>query len=318
MKMVILDGEALNPGDLSWEPIASQGELTVYPRTETEALAAERARDAEILFVNKTPVTDSLLSACPKVRLIIVLATGYNVVDCAAARRRNIPVCNIPAYGTAAVAQFAFALILELVNRVGVHDVSVHRGDWTVCPNFSYWLTPQTELAGKTLGIIGLGRIGQAVAKMGRAFGMEVLAYSRSRSSEGDAVATYVELEELLAKSHIISLHCPLFPQTEKIVCRENIAKMRDGVYLVNTSRGGLIDEEALLEALQSGKIAGAALDVVSTEPIPADHILLSAPNCILTPHMAWAPRESRGRIMTIAAENLRSFLAGTPVNVVN
>lgn len=316
MKMVCLDGEALNPGDLSWAPLEAFGELTVYPRTENEDLAISRIEDAEVIFVNKYPVTATLLEACPSIRLIIVLATGYNVVDCTAARARNIPVCNVPAYGTAAVAQFTFALILELVNRVGIHDVSVHNGDWTRCPDFSYWLSPQMELDGKTLGILGLGRIGKAVANIARGFGMHVISYSRRQ--EADSPAEYVSLDELFARSDILTLHCPLFPETEKIINGENLAKMKESAYLINTSRGGLIDEPALLEALQTGKIRGAALDVVSIEPIPENHILLSAPNCILTPHMAWSPVESRGRIMTIAADNLRSWLEGKPINVVN
>lgn len=317
MKMVCLDGEALNPGDLSWSGIEAFGDLTVYPRTPDEAEAIRRIGDAEVLFVNKYPVTDSLLAACPTVKLIIVLATGYNVVDCAAARKRDIPVCNIPAYGTAAVAQFAFALILELVNRVGLHDVSVHNGDWSRSPNFSYWLTPQTELAGKTLGILGLGRIGQAVAKIALGFGMKVIAYNRT-PRQMDGVEMVSQWWELLPRSDILTLHCPLFPETEKIINAATLNRMKWGTYLVNTSRGGLIDEAALIDALNSGHLAGAALDVVSAEPIPEDHPLLRAPNCILTPHMAWAPVESRGRIMTIAADNLRAWLAGKPINVVN
>ena len=316
MKLVVLDGNALNPGDLSWAQLERFGHLTVYHNTPTQKLAIERAREADILFTNKTPITPELLDACPRVRLVNVLATGYNVVDCEACRQRNIPVCNIPAYGTAAVAQFAFALILELVNGVGIHDRSVHAGDWEKIGRFSYWLTPQMELAGKTLGIIGLGRIGSAVAAIGKAFGMEVIAYSRTpRQTPG---ITMVTLPELLQRSHIVSLHCPLFPQTERIINENTLAQMRKGAFLVNTSRGGLVDEAALVAALESGHLAGAALDVVSTEPIPSDHILLKAPNCILTPHMAWSPLESRQRILDVSEQNLENFLAGHPIHVVN
>lgn len=316
MKMVCLDGEALNPGDLSWAPLEAFGSLTVYPRTENEALAISRVGDAEVIFVNKYPVTATLLDACPGIRLIIVLATGYNVVDCAAARERNIPVCNIPAYGTAAVAQFTFALILELVNRVGIHDISVHNGDWTRCPDFSYWLTTQTELVGKTLGILGLGRIGKAVANIARGFGMNVISYSRCQ--EANSPAEYVTLDDLFARSDILTLHCPLFPETEKLINRNSIAKMKDGAILINNSRGGLIDEQDVTDALNCGKLRAAAVDVVSTEPIVGSNPLLTAKNCIITPHMSWAAVEARARIVEITAGNIRAYLNGGSQNVVN
>jgi len=318
MKLVVLDGHALNPGDLSWEALSAFGELTVYDRTLTFEDAVDRIADAELLFINKYPVTAALLDRCPSIKAIFVLATGYNVVDCAAARERNIPVCNVPAYGTSAVAQFTMALILSMCHRPELHSQSVHQGDWSRCPDFCYWCTPQMELAGKTLGIIGFGRIGRAVGKLARAFGMEVLAYSRSTCAEGETIARYVSLQELLSNSHIISLHCPLFPETQHIINDAAIAQMRDGAMLVNTSRGPLIDEAAVAAALTSGKLRCAAVDVVSSEPIGEDNPLLKAPNCLITPHMAWAPTESRQRLMDIVVANVSAFLNGRPQNVVN
>lgn len=318
MKLVVLDGHALNPGDLTWESLSAFGELTVYDRTLTFEEAVTRIGNAELLFINKYPVTAELLDRCPSIKAIFVLATGYNVVDCTAARERNIPVCNVPAYGTAAVAQFTMSLILAMCHKPELHSQSVHQGDWTRCPDFCYWLTPQMELAGKTLGIIGFGRIGREVGKLARAFGMEVIAYSRSTCPEGEAIARYVSMEELLTRSHIISLHCPLFPETQYIINEATIAQMRDGAMLVNTSRGPLIDEAAVAAALSTGKLKSAALDVVSSEPIPEDNPLLSAPNCLITPHMAWAPTESRQRLMDIVVANVSAFLQGKPQNVVN
>ena len=318
MKMVVLDGYALNPGDLSWEGLSALGELAVYDRTETETLAVERIGDAEILIINKFPVTASLLDRCPSVQVIFVLATGYNVVDCAAARARGIPVCNVPAYGTTAVAQFTMGLILTLCHRIELHSHSVKQMDWTSGVDFCYWLTPQTELSGKTLGIIGFGRIGREVGKIAKAFGMQVLAYSRSECEEGRAVADYVPLDELLTRSDIISLHCPMTPETENIIRQETIAKMKDGAMLINTARGQLVNDADLAEALNSGKLRGAALDVVSVEPILPDNPLLRCENCILTPHIAWAPVESRRRLMNIVVENVRCWLNGEPKNVVN
>lgn len=318
MKITILDGHALNPGDLSWSDLEALGEITVYERTATLEEAVERIGNSEILLINKFPVTAELLDRCPSVKAVFVLATGYNVVDCAAARARNIPVCNVPTYGTDAVAQFTFALILAMCHRVENHSSSVHNGDWQRSPDFCYWLTPQMELAGKTLGIVGFGRIGRAVARIAKAFGMHVIAASRSQTAEGTALAEYVPLEELLKRADIVSLHCPLFPETEKLINRDTIALMKDGAMLVNTSRGGLIDEQAVAEALKSGKLRSAASDVVSTEPITEANPLLSAPNCILTPHIAWAPVESRGRLMDTVVANVRAFLSGNPQNVVN
>lgn len=317
MKIVILEGNAVNPGDLSWDCLEQFGQLTVYPRTYPEEAAA-RIGDAEVVLINKTPITSQLLDECRNLRLICVLATGYNVVDLAAARERNITVCNVPAYSTASVAQFTIALLLELCHQIGAHSQAVHRGDWCNCPDFCFWYTRQTELAGKTLGIIGFGQIGMAVAKIAGAMGMHVLANSRSIREDGKGLAQYVSMDELLEKSDVISLHCPLFPETEKIINRNAIEKMKDGVFLLNTARGGLIDEDALAFGLGTGKVGGFAGDVVSAEPISPLNPLLTAPNCILTPHMAWAPMEARQRIIDITLDNIRQFLDSAPINVVN
>ena len=318
MKIVILDGTALNPGDLSYDCIHQFGDVTIYNRTETEAEAIQRIGDSEIILVNKVPITETVLEACPNVKLICVQATGYNIVDCDACARRGIPVTNVPAYGTAAVAQFTLALMLEMCHRIGLHNHSVHQGDWIKSPNFCYWLTPQMELGGKTLGIIGFGSIGRAVGQLAKAFGMKVIAYNRSECEEGRQIGEYVDLDTLFAQSDIISLHCPLFPETEKIINAENIAKMKDGAMLVNTARGGLLDENAVVEALESGKLRYAAVDVVSQEPMLADNPLLTSRKCIITPHMAWAPVESRQRLLDCVVENIRGFLNGKPQNVVN
>ena len=318
MKIVSLDGQALNPGDLSWKCFEEFGEITVYPRTATADEVIERLRGADIVLLNKVPLTDEIMAACPDLKLICVLATGYNVVDCAAAAHRGIPVCNVPAYSTNAVAQFTFSLLLELCNRVGHHDWTVHAGRWSSCPNFCFWDTPQMELAGKTMGIIGFGRIGQAVGRIAKAFGMEVLAYNRSRCTAGEAIATYTTLDDLLTRSDIVSLHLPLTAENTGMVNDEFLSKMKDGAILLNTARGGLIDEAALKRALASGKLRGAAADVAAEEPIPADSPLLTAPNMIITPHMAWAPLETRQRIMDITVDSIRSWLEGNPVNRVN
>lgn len=317
MKIVILESNAVNPGDLSWDCIGQFGEVTAYDRTDP-ADAAARIGDAQIVLINKTPITAELLDACPSLRLICVEATGYNVVDCEAARQRGIIVCNVPAYSTDAVAQFTFSLLLELCNRVGHHDDLVHRGDWCKCPDFCFWDTPQMELAGKTMGIIGFGRIGRAVGKIASAFGMRVLAYNRSRCPEGEALGKYVDLPALLQASDIVSLHCPLTEETAAMINAKTLSQMKDGAILLNTARGGLVHESDLAAALHSGKLYAAAVDVVSAEPIREDNPLLTAPNCILTPHMAWAPIETRQRIIDCTVENIRAFLNGTPINVVN
>lgn len=314
MKIVITDGFAVNPGDLSWDIFKQFGQVEIYKDTPN-ALATQRIGDADIAIINKTVIDEKLLQQCPNLKLICVAATGYNVVDCEATKKRSIPVCNVPGYGTAAVAQFTFSLLLELCNRVGLHDRLVHEGQWGQRGGFCFWDTPQTELAGKTLGIIGYGTIGQAVGKIAAAFGMKVLAYNRSHTVEG---ASYVTLEELLQNSDIVSLHCPYTPETHQIINAQTIAQMKDGAVLLNTARGGVLNEDAVAEALRSGKLRGAAVDVVSTEPILESNPLFTAPNCIITPHMAWAPRESRQRIIDSMVRSIKGWLAGTPVHVVN
>jgi glycerate dehydrogenase len=318
MKIVNLDGSALNPGDLSWEPFREFGDLTLYPRTETPEQVISRIGDAEIILLNKVPITAEILSACTNLKLICVLATGYNVIDCAAARANGVTVCNVPDYGTASVAQFTFALLLELCHRVGHHDHAVHQGKWSSCPNFCFWDTPQMELSGKTLGIIGFGRIGRAVGTIAKAMGMKVIAYNRSRCAEGEAIGEYATLDEVLERSDILSLHCPLTPATENLINRDTLLKIKDGAILLNTARGAVIDESAVKEALESGKLRGAAVDVTRQEPLNADSPLLTAPNCIITPHMAWTATEARQRILDCTLYNIRAFLAGSPRNVVN
>lgn len=317
MKIVVTDGNAVNPGDLSWEFLQKYGDVTVYPRTPAE-LAVERLQDADMILINKTPITAQVLDACPHLKLICVLATGYNVVDCEAAKQRGIPVCNVPDYSTSAVSQFTFSLLLELCNAVGHHSRVVHEGAWCRCPDFCFWDTPQVELAGKTIGIIGFGRIGRAVGRIAKAFGMEILAYNRSRCPEGEAIGRYVDLDTLLAHSDIVSLHCPLTDETRGIIGTQALQKMKDGAILLNTARGPLIDEAAVAAALRSGKLRGAGVDVVAQEPIPEGSPLLHAPNCLITPHMAWAPLESRQRIIDCTVRSIEGFLAGKPVNVVN
>ena len=320
MKIVVLDGYTENPGDISWGPLEALGEVTVYDRTayEESPLIAERIGDAEVAVTNKTPLTRTVIDACPNLRAIAVLATGYNVVDTAYAREKNIPVMNVPVYGTDNVAQYAIALLLEACSQVGLHDRSVHAGDWTRSIDFCYWQRPLIEVSGKTAGIIGFGRIGMAVARILRAMNVRVLAYSRTERPEGWELADYVPLDDLIAQSDFIFLHCPLTPETEGIINAANIARMKDGVIIVNNGRGQLVVEGDLAAALTSGKVAYATVDVASTEPIRADNPLLSAPNCIITPHISWATKEARERIMQTTADNVKSFIDGKPVNVVN
>ena len=313
--IVVLDGYTLNPGDLSWDGFEDLGELTIYDRTDPKDIVA-RIGNADIVITNKTPLTKETLSQAPAIKYIGVLATGFNVVDVQAAKEKGIPVCNIPTYGTDAVAQFAFALLLEITNQVAHHSNEVKKGRWTESPDFCFWDTPLTELLGKTIGIIGFGRIGQATGRIAKAFGMEVLAYDGYQIPDADC--RYVDLDELYAKSDVIALHCPLTPETEGIINKASIAKMKDGVIILNNSRGPLIVEQDLADALNSGKVYAAGLDVVSSEPIKADNPLLKAKNCIITPHISWAAKESRARLMGIAVANLKSFLDGKPVNVVN
>ncbi len=319
MKIVILDGYTENPGDLSWAGIQALGELTVYDRTTDHSMIAKRIGNAQAVLTNKTPVTKDTIRACPELKYIGVLATGYNVVDTVAAKEAGVVVTNIPTYGTAAVSQFAIGLLLELCHHIGEHSQCVRRGDWTNNQDWCFWNYPLIELAGKTMGIVGFGRIGQGTARIARALGMKVLAYDTVQNPDLEREnCRYGTLDEVLTLSDVISLHCPLFPGTEGIINKENIAKMKDGVLIINDSRGPLIVEEDLRDALISGKVGGAAVDVVSTEPITMDNPLLSAPNCIITPHIAWAPKESRQRLMDIAVGNLKAFLEGRPENVVN
>ena len=317
MKIVILDGYTENPGDLSWEGFEKLGNLTVYDRTPIAEIPG-RIGDADVVIVNKAPVTRETIAACPNIKFIGVLATGYNIVDVEAAKERGIAVTNIPTYGTTAVAQMAFALLLEICHHVAAHSDAVYAGDWTNNDDWSFWNYPLIELADKTFGVVGFGRIGQNAGKIAKAFGMRVIAFDEFENDAGREIGEYVTLDELLAQSDVISLHCPLFPSTEGIINKNTIAKMKDGVILINTSRGPLIVEQDVTDALNSGKIYAAGLDVVNQEPIAADNPLLTAKNCFLTPHISWAPKESRKRLMDIAVENLQAFVDGNPINVVN
>ncbi len=319
MRIVILDGYTENPGDLSWAPIERFGDLTVYDRTpyEDEEII-RRIGDADIVFTNKCPISAKTIDACPNLKYISVLATGYNIVDVAYAAEKGIPVSNIPTYGTAAVGQFAIALLLELCHHVAHHSEAVHQGRWEQNPDWCFWDYPLIELDGKTLGIIGFGKIGQTTGRIAKAMGMRILATGSRETENGRAIAEYVDLDTLLRESDVIALHCPLFPSTKGLINKESIAKMKDGVFLINNSRGPLIVEQDLADALNSGKVAAAALDVVSTEPIRGDNPLLKAKNCLITPHISWAPKEARQRIMQLSAKNLEAYLNGTPINVVN
>lgn len=317
MKIVVLDGYTENPGDLSWDGLKQLGEITVYDRTPQEKVLT-RIGDAEIVLVNKVQLTKEILEQAPTIKYVGVLATGYNVVDVEAAKALGIVVTNIPTYGTDTVAQYAIALLLELCHQIGAHSESVKRGDWTNNLDWCYWNSPQMELANKTMGIVGFGRIGQKVGKIAQALGMKVIANDKGIKADTLAGAKMVSLDELYADADVISLHCPLFPDTEGMINQESIAKMKDGVLIINDSRGQLINEADLKAGLNSGKVGGAAVDVVSTEPIQMDNPLLKAKNIIITPHMAWASRESRARLMDIAVENVKKFQQGTPENVVN
>ena len=312
MKIVVLDGYAANPGDLSWAEMEALGELTVYDRTAPEDVAA-RIADAEMVLTNKTVLTRALMAQCPRLKYVGVLATGYNVVDVAAARELGITVTNIPAYSTDSVAQLVFALLLEICHHAGHHSREIHAGRWSRNPDFCFWDFPLIELAGKTMGIIGYGRIGRRVAEIARCFGMNVVAWTRTpRDPE------CVSLEELLRVSDVISLHCPLFPETQGLINARTIAQMKDGVILINTSRGPVIQDADLAAALKSGKIYAAGLDVAAVEPIPADNPLLGLENVIFTPHIAWATKEARVRLMDLAVENAKAFLENKPINVVS
>ena len=320
MKIVVLDGYTENPGDISWAPLEALGKVTVYDRTSyvDDPVIAERLGDAEIAVINKTPISKATIDACPDLKAVAVLATGYNVVDYEYAKEKGIPVLNVPVYGTDNVSQFAVSLLLEVCSHIGHHNDSVHAGEWASNVDWCYWHFPMIEVSGKTAGIIGLGNIGVNTAKILRAMNVNVIAYDAFQSEAGKAVAEYVELDELLAKSDFVFLHCPLFPSTQGIINKDNIAKMKDGAILINNSRGPLVVEQDLADALNSGKLAAAAVDVVSTEPIKADNVLLTAKNCIITPHISWATKEARERIMQTTADNIKAFMDGAPVNVVN
>ena len=320
MKIVVLDAYTENPGDLSWEPLEALGELTVYDRTSysDDPLIAERLQGADIAVVNKTPISKETIDRCSDLKAVAVLATGYNIVDYKYARERGIAVMNVPTYGTQIVGQYAVGLLLEICSHYGHHDVTVKEGRWQNNADWCYWDYPMIELYGKTAGIIGLGRIGQTTARILGAIGMKVIAYDSFESESGRELAEYVSLDRLFAESDVIFLHCPLFPETEGIINKDNIAKMKDGVIIINNSRGQLVAEQDLADALDSGKVYAAAVDVLSAEPVRADNPLLKAKNTIITPHISWAAKEARQRIMDITAENIKAFALGEPVNVVN
>ena len=319
MKISVIDGYTENPGDLSWDGLRTLGDVVIYDHsTRDEAEIIRRIGDAEIVVANKSPISRRVLDACPNAKYITIQATGYDPIDYVYAREKGIPVSNVPTYGTASVAQFAIALLLEICGHAAHHSDAVHAGRWAESGEWTFWDYPMIELAGKTMGIIGFGRIGQNVGRIAKALGMNVIAFNRSRSAEGAEIAEYVELDELLHRADVISLHCPLFPETRGIINCETISKMKDGVIIINNSRGPLVVEQDLADALNSGKVYAAGLDVVSSEPISADNPLLKAKICLITPHISWAPKESRQRIMDCTVENIRAFQAGKPQNVVN
>lgn len=318
MNIVILDAYTTNPGDLSWGGIARYGNLTVYDYTPRE-LTVERAKDCEIVISNKTVLSAEVIEQLPKLKYIGLLSTGYNIADIDCAAKHGIPVTNIPSYSRAAVAQMTFALLLELCNRVGLHNDAVKSGDWVAEKNFCFWNAPLIELYQKTIGIIGFGNIGQTVANIAEAMEMKVLAYSPRRTDQGHRKNfAFASLDELLAKSDVVSMHCPLTDMTANMANREFFAKMKPTAFFINTSRGGVVDEKALADALKDGTIAGAGVDVLSTEPPRDDNPLLSVENCFITPHIAWAGFETRKRLIGILEDNLRAFLDGNPIHVVN
>lgn len=322
-KAVILDGYTLNPGDLNWDKFKQIADFEIYDRTsfseEDAPLIVERATDADIIITNKTPLTAEIMEELPQLEYIGVLATGFNVVDIEAAKERNITVTNIPSYGTESVAQAALALLLEVCNRVGSHNKAVKQGQWQNSVDWTFWNHPLIELSGKTMGIIGYGRIGQATSRIAQAFGMNVLAYNRTREKVVETEnVKYASLDKLYEQSDVIMLHCPLTEENEEMIRKETIQKMKDGVIIINNARGPLINEQDLADALNSGKVAAAGVDVVSKEPIEASNPLLTAKNCIITPHIAWATAEARGRLLDMAVNNLQKYLQGEAINVVN
>ncbi len=318
MNIVVLDGYTLNPGDNPWDAVEAHGELTIFDRTPPEQIY-ERARNADIIVSNKAVLDRDLIHRLDKLKFITVLATGYNVIDIDAARERGIPVSNVPVYGTDSVAQYVFAALLSMIHKIAEHDQSVRAGEWTRCEDFSYWRTTIFELAGKTMGIVGLGRIGRATARLARAFGMRVVAFSRTRFKEIDgAEIQWLDIDSLFSESDVVSLHVPQTPETTGFVDRALLANMKPSAILINTARGGLVNEQDLADALNSGQIAGACIDVVSAEPIAANNPLLSARNCQITPHNAWAAIEARQRLMQATADNIKAFIDGNPINIVN
>ncbi len=317
MKIVILDGYTTNPGDLSWADFNRMGELAVYDRTESDEIV-EKIGDAEIILVNKVSITREIMEKCRTIKYIGVLATGYNVIDVKAAEELGIVVTNIPTYGTAAVAQFAIALLLEICHRIGAHSKEVMEGRWINSRDWCFWDYPLIELAGKTMGIIGYGRIGQATGRIAQALGLKILANDAYKNIALETEnMKYAELDEIYKKSDVIVLHCPLLPETQGMICEESIEKMKDGVIIINNSRGPLIVEADLAEALKSGKVFAAGLDVINSEPMNADCPLIGLDNCIITPHISWATKEARQRLIDIARDNIAAFLNGNPVNVV-
>ena len=318
MKIVILDGFASNPGDLSWDRLAKLGELTIYDRTSVEQ-AVERMQGAKIVLANKVSMDGALFWQCPELELLSVIATGYDNIDIAAAKEHGVMVCNVPAYGTDSVAQHTIALLLEICSRAGLHNAGVHSGRWEAAPDYCYWDQPLIELAGKTMGIIGFGQIGKKVAALSVALGMKVLYNSRTRYPEQETEhIKYASLNTLLAQSDVVSLHCPLTPKTAALINSGSIAKMKDGAILLNVARGKVIDERAVADALDAGKLYAAGVDVLSSEPPTSDNPLLHAKNCVITPHIAWAPRESRARLVGITCDNVEAYISGSPQNVVN
>ncbi|MBE6812078.1 MAG: D-2-hydroxyacid dehydrogenase [Ruminococcaceae bacterium] len=317
MKAVILDGFCENPGDLSWDAAKQLCELTVYDRTAPEEVL-KRAAGAEIVVVNKVPLTREIIEQLPDLRFVAILATGYNIIDTECCAERGIPVANIPAYSTDSVAQYVFSFILAHASRVAEHSAAVRDGAWTACPDFTFRVAPICEVAGKTLGIVGYGKIGQKVAQIGKAFGMKILANTAHPEKYADSDVGFVDLDTLARESDFISLHCPLTKDTNGLVNAEFLSKMKENAFLVNTSRGPVVDEQALADALNEDRIAGVGVDVLSTEPPKAENPLLTAKNCYITPHIAWAPLETRQRLMDIFVENIRAFINGSPINVVN
>ncbi|RKY07953.1 MAG: D-2-hydroxyacid dehydrogenase [Planctomycetota bacterium] len=317
MNIIVTDGGTLNPGDLSWDELKTLGQCDVYDATAPEQVL-DRCKDAEVIITNKVVLDRQVIASLPKLKYIGVTATGYNVVDVAAAREKNIPVANVPIYGTQSVAQMVFAHLLELTQHVGYHSGTVHEGRWAACPDFCYWDRPLIELEGLTMGVVGYGRIGQAAAKLARAFGMNVIAYDIYADKMADLDVQFVELDELFAKSDVITLHCPLTPENEGLANAQRLSLMKKSAFLINTSRGQLINEQDLADALNSEQIAGAGLDVLYSEPPSPDNPLLQARNCYITPHIAWATRSARQRLLTTSIENVKAYQAGSPINVVN